>query len=1025
VRRRAGVGRRTGGITRRRWLAEGLVAVLVLGAAGVQATTSPTSAAAPAAEPIASARWDMVASGDAVDAIRMVDANRGWAVGNAGLVMATTDGGESWTRRKVPISERLAAVAAVDASRVWVGGWRGTILASNDGGESWSLQPTPLTEDVVTGIAFPTPSRGFAVTDSGGFIRTDDGGATWQGEPGKRTRRFWAVDFFDDRHGVVVGGSLPDNGLILRTSDGGATWSESHVSGVSHSTLFSVDMVSPSEAWAGSGQGFAFHSTDGGSTWAHVLMPDSETATGSLFAIGMTAGGTGWAVAGGPLAKVLRTVDAGATWTVQEMPPDDDLHGLAVIDATHVLIGAGGASVLRTTDGIAWSRRDAGLEWVTDDLLAVDFPDPRHGWAVGDGGTISATTDGGVTWRRQPSGTDTQLRSVDFVDALEGWIVGGDQSPEDPSLVLHTIDGGATWAPVAALPYSSRAHVVRFADADHGVIGSSSGLSATADGGATWSGVSDMGSVTDLDFPTPLVGYSGGTVAKTVDGGRTWTRLRTNTPNYPGTAMFVDFVDARTGWIDGRLRTTDGGDTWSEVGNDPGFGADVTFVDANRGARAGSTSGSRTVDAGAHWYGSEWRLGGWGLPFASHYVRAIAFADTSNGWAVGTNGLILRAPNREAVDVSIAEGPSAPSGTGRTTTLAVEVRRSPTWIERSGPLYPSSSLPAGTVTFRDHGVPLATVALGADGRAVHSGSFSGHVHAFSATYDGDAVYAAERTPALVVNFNSPPPATATTSPTTTMTATPVAPLRRRSGYWMVGRTGDVYAFGDAAWMGNAPAPSPAADLEPTTTGNGYWVVDTAGRVLAFGDARAMGDAGTLAAGEEVTSLSRTPSGNGYWMFTTTGRVLPRGDAPFLGDLSGTRLNGPVLDSIPVPDGGGYYLVASDGGVFAFGSARFRGSMGAARLNAPVRSLVPDADGAGYWLVASDGGIFSFDAPYFGSMGGRPLNRPVTGMVRSAAGAGYLMVAEDGGIFAFGDVPFHGSLGNRPPAAPVVSVAAVP
>ena len=33
-----------------------------------------------------------------------------------------------------------------------------------------------------------------------------------------------------------------------------------------------------------------------------------------------------------------------------------------------------------------------------------------------------------------------------------------------------------------------------------------------------------------------------------------------------------------------------------------------------------------------------------------------------------------------------------------------------------------------------------------------------------------------------------------------------------------------------------------------------------------------------------------------------------------------------------------------------------------------------------------------------------------------------MVAEDGGIFAFGNVRFHGSLGNRPPPSPVVAVA---
>ena len=40
------------------------------------------------------------------------------------------------------------------------------------------------------------------------------------------------------------------------------------------------------------------------------------------------------------------------------------------------------------------------------------------------------------------------------------------------------------------------------------------------------------------------------------------------------------------------------------------------------------------------------------------------------------------------------------------------------------------------------------------------------------------------------------------------------------------------------------------------------------------------------------------------------------------------------------------------------------------------------------------------------------------------GDGYLMVGTDGGIFNFSDREFFGSLGDRPPASPIVSVAAL-
>ena len=89
----------------------------------------------------------------------------------------------------------------------------------------------------------------------------------------------------------------------------------------------------------------------------------------------------------------------------------------------------------------------------------------------------------------------------------------------------------------------------------------------------------------------------------------------------------------------------------------------------------------------------------------------------------------------------------------------------------------------------------------------------------------------------------------------------------------------------------------------------------------------------------------------------------------------------------------------------------------------MQSLVPDPDGDGYWLVASDGGVFAFDAGFRGSMGNRRLNAPVTGMV--PFGNGYLMVATDGGIFNFSDRPLAGSLGDHPPARPIVAVAARP
>jgi hypothetical protein len=60
----------------------------------------------------------------------------------------------------------------------------------------------------------------------------------------------------------------------------------------------------------------------------------------------------------------------------------------------------------------------------------------------------------------------------------------------------------------------------------------------------------------------------------------------------------------------------------------------------------------------------------------------------------------------------------------------------------------------------------------------------------------------------------------------------------------------------------------------------------------------------------------------------------------------------------------------------------------------------------------------------GSLRGVPLSKPIVGMASTPSGAGYWLVATDGGIFAFGGADFFGSLGDHPPAQPIVAVAAL-
>jgi hypothetical protein len=67
--------------------------------------------------------------------------------------------------------------------------------------------------------------------------------------------------------------------------------------------------------------------------------------------------------------------------------------------------------------------------------------------AIGVGGTILRTTDGGITWNIQKAniGTTNNLYSVSFTGRDTGTIVGQMTGNVIDGFILHTTDGGTTW----------------------------------------------------------------------------------------------------------------------------------------------------------------------------------------------------------------------------------------------------------------------------------------------------------------------------------------------------------------------------------------------------------------------------------------------------------------------------------------------------------------------------------------------------------------------------------------------------
>ena len=179
--------------------------------------------------------------------VRVVFTDRahGWAFGELGALYYTQDGGESWSRRRVPTQRLLLGASFIDAAQGWLVGAGSTILQTDDGGSRWLGAQTPLSEPTrINAVSFADARRGWAVGALGTVLATADGGRTWRRQESGTDADLADVKFLDAREGWAVGAL----GTIVHTTDGGESWSVV-ASGTNH-PLERLSFASRARGWA-------------------------------------------------------------------------------------------------------------------------------------------------------------------------------------------------------------------------------------------------------------------------------------------------------------------------------------------------------------------------------------------------------------------------------------------------------------------------------------------------------------------------------------------------------------------------------------------------------------------------------------------------------------------------------------------------------------------------------------------------------------------------------------------------------
>ncbi len=304
-------------------------------ATAASAAEPPSEQAVPSARAVHSLLIDAVHAGD-----RLV------VVGDRGHILLSDDQGATWRQAQVPSRQLLTAVYFVDAQHGWAVGHDAQILASRDGGATWSKQFEDLAREApLLDVYFLDTQRGFAVGAYGALLHTEDGGQRWQDFSERLDNpdqlHLNAIAAIKGRGLFIVG----EQGSLYRSGDGGQQWTR--LQSPYDGSLFGVlGTATPGTVLVYGLRGNLLRSDDFGDRWHTVELP---TARGPL-AFGLAGGallGDGSVVVVGNGGSVLRSRDDGRHFSVHNRPDRQALSAVAGRAGGLLLVGQGG---VRLTD---------------------------------------------------------------------------------------------------------------------------------------------------------------------------------------------------------------------------------------------------------------------------------------------------------------------------------------------------------------------------------------------------------------------------------------------------------------------------------------------------------------------------------------------------------------------------------------------------------------------------------------------------------------------------------------------------
>jgi len=282
-------------------------------------------------------------AGSTLNDIYFVSSTEGYAAGNGGTILKTTNRGVSWESITSGVANDLSSIT-VQSSDIYVS-YDTKVRKSTNNGSSWT--EAEISAGIFTGIT-----------------------SLW---------------FSDQNTGYAGGGQLlAPYDQIWKTSNASGAWAVSKTTNNLADFMIVLNLRGSSSAniWGAGYQGLdGYYLKGDGTTWTSASIPDAEKLRGVHPVSLLDAWVVGDFAINSTLTNAYHTTDGGTTWTSFNIGSDViNYKDVWFVNANEGWVSGDRGMIFHTTNGgTTWTQQTSH---VTDTLSAMHFTDANSGWAA-------------------------------------------------------------------------------------------------------------------------------------------------------------------------------------------------------------------------------------------------------------------------------------------------------------------------------------------------------------------------------------------------------------------------------------------------------------------------------------------------------------------------------------------------------------------------------------------------------------------------------------------------------------------